>query len=74
MKTTAPLKARPGKAGELITLLRAGTGLGLSMTYDIVVKQHYGRIDVETEPGSFTKFTILLPRNFDPSENARGRR
>ena len=27
-----------------------GTGLGLSMTHDIVVKQHGGRIDVETEP------------------------
>jgi len=39
-----------------------GTGLGLSMTHDIVVKQHGGRIDVATEPGQFTEFTILLPR------------
>jgi signal transduction histidine kinase len=39
-----------------------GTGLGLSMTYDIVVKQHGGRIDVTTEPGQFTEFTIVLPR------------
>jgi two-component system, NtrC family, sensor kinase len=39
-----------------------GTGLGLSMAHDIVVKQHGGRIDVETEPGSFTEFIITLPR------------
>ncbi|MEA2896872.1 MAG: hypothetical protein QOJ84_2487 [Bradyrhizobium sp.] len=39
-----------------------GTGLGLSMSHDIVVKQHGGSIDVETEPGIFTEFRILLPR------------
>jgi two-component system, NtrC family, sensor kinase len=39
-----------------------GTGLGLSMSHDIVVKQHQGRIDVETEPGAFTEFIITLPR------------
>jgi signal transduction histidine kinase len=39
-----------------------GTGLGLSMTHDIVVKQHGGTIDVATEPGSFTEFLIVLPR------------
>jgi GAF domain-containing protein len=39
-----------------------GTGLGLSMTHDIVVKQHGGTIDVVTEPGSFTEFIITLPR------------
>ncbi|WP_158671943.1 GAF domain-containing protein [Bradyrhizobium guangdongense] len=39
-----------------------GTGLGLSMSHDIVVKQHGGRIDVETEPGAFTEFIITLPR------------
>jgi GAF domain-containing protein len=39
-----------------------GTGLGLSMSHDIVVKQHQGRIDVETEPGVFTEFIITLPR------------
>jgi two-component system NtrC family sensor kinase len=39
-----------------------GTGLGLSMSHDIIVKQHGGRIDVATEPGQFTEFTILLPR------------
>ena len=39
-----------------------GTGLGLSMSHDIIVKQHGGRIDVETSPGRFTEFTIVLPR------------
>jgi two-component system NtrC family sensor kinase len=39
-----------------------GTGLGLSMSHDIVVKQHGGTIEVTTEPGEFTEFTIILPR------------
>jgi signal transduction histidine kinase len=39
-----------------------GTGLGLSMSHDIVVKQHGGRIDVDTVPGEFTEFIITLPR------------
>jgi two-component system, NtrC family, sensor kinase len=39
-----------------------GTGLGLSMSHDIIVKQHGGSIDVETEPGLFTEFRIVLPR------------
>ena len=39
-----------------------GTGLGLSMSHDIVVKQHGGTIEVVTEPGSFTEFIVTLPR------------
>ena len=39
-----------------------GTGLGLSLSHDIVVKQHGGTIDVVTESGSFTEFIITLPR------------
>jgi len=39
-----------------------GTGLGLSLSHDIIVKQHAGSIDVETEPGEFTEFRIILPR------------
>ncbi len=39
-----------------------GTGLGLSLSHDIVVKQHGGTIEVETQPGSFTEFTVVLPR------------
>ena len=39
-----------------------GTGLGLSLSHDIVVKQHGGSIDVETEPGAFAEFVVTLPR------------
>jgi two-component system NtrC family sensor kinase len=39
-----------------------GTGLGLSMSHDIIVKQHGGTIDVATEAGQFTEFTVVLPR------------
>jgi two-component system, NtrC family, sensor kinase len=49
-----------------------GTGLGLSMSHDIIVKQHGGRIDVETEPGRFTEFTVVLPRASNQSDKNRG--
>jgi two-component system, NtrC family, sensor kinase len=49
-----------------------GTGLGLSMSHDIIVKQHGGTIDVETEPGQFTEFTIVLPRTSNLQEKKRG--
>ena len=39
-----------------------GTGLGLSLSHDIVVKQHAGSIEVESVPGEFTEFKIILPR------------
>jgi two-component system NtrC family sensor kinase len=39
-----------------------GTGLGLSMSHDIIVKQHGGAIDVDTVFGVFTEFKIVLPR------------
>jgi signal transduction histidine kinase len=39
-----------------------GTGLGLSMSHDIVVKQHGGTIEVVTEAGVFTEFVVTLPR------------
>ena len=49
-----------------------GTGLGLSMSHDIVVKQHGGTIDVLTCPGEFTEFTILLPRTSNLASSTRG--
>jgi signal transduction histidine kinase len=50
-----------------------GTGLGLSMSHDIVVKQHGGTIDVETKPGQFTEFIITLPRSALAHRVAEGR-
>jgi signal transduction histidine kinase len=39
-----------------------GTGLGLSLAYDIIVKQHGGKIAFDSDPGSFTEFVVTLPR------------
>ena len=39
-----------------------GTGLGLSISHDIIVKQHGGSIEVDTQPGEFTEVRIVLPR------------
>ncbi|MFL6827742.1 MAG: GAF domain-containing protein [Bradyrhizobium sp.] len=48
-----------------------GTGLGLSMSHDIIVKQHGGTIYVDTEPGVFTEFVITLPRATSAQKPAR---
>jgi signal transduction histidine kinase len=40
-----------------------GTGLGLSISYDIVTLQHGGTIEIDSEVGQFTEFTIRLPRS-----------
>ena len=50
-----------------------GTGLGLSMSHDIVVKQHGGTIEVDTELGRYTEFRIVLPRASHQSSQKRGR-
>ena len=40
-----------------------GTGLGLSISHDIVVKQHAGLLEVDTQPGEFTEIRVVLPRS-----------
>ncbi|ANW05492.1 histidine kinase [Bradyrhizobium icense] len=49
-----------------------GTGLGLSMSHDIIVKQHGGTIDVDTQLGLFTEFRIVLPRTSSFADKSRG--
>jgi signal transduction histidine kinase len=49
-----------------------GTGLGLSLSHDIVVKQHAGSIDVDTQAGEFTEFRITLPRAAATSKAGAG--
>ena len=39
-----------------------GTGLGLSISHDIIVKQHSGSIEVDSQPGEYTEVGIVLPR------------
>jgi signal transduction histidine kinase len=39
----------------------SGTGLGLSLSYQIVVDQHKGTLRVETQEGEFTEFILTLP-------------
>ena len=40
-----------------------GTGLGLSLSYDIIAKEHHGDITFESKEGEYTEFIITLPKN-----------
>ena len=45
-----------------------GTGLGLSISYDIVTQEHGGTIEVDSEVGQYTEFTVRLPRQSGTGE------
>ena len=62
--TGIPPEAREKLFNPFFTTKPAGegTGLGLSLSYDIIVKQHAGSIEVDTQPGDFTEFRVVLPR------------
>jgi two-component system NtrC family sensor kinase len=49
-----------------------GTGLGLSLSYDIVVKQHGGQLTVDSRADAFTEFVITLPRWMSAVADTRG--
>jgi GAF domain-containing protein len=72
--TGIPVEVREKMFNPFFTTKPAGegTGLGLSMSHDIIVKQHGGRIEVETVPGEFTEFRIVLPRTSNVSDKNRG--
>lgn len=40
-----------------------GTGLGLSLSFDIVVQEHQGEMKVESKDGEFAEFIITIPQN-----------
>jgi signal transduction histidine kinase len=44
----------------------AGTGLGLSLSHDIVVRGHHGTIRAESNPGMSAEFIVTLPRGTGP--------
>ncbi len=73
--TGIPLEVKEKMFNPFFTTKPAGegTGLGLSMSHDIVVKQHGGKIDVDTKPGAFTEFIITLPRTGAAQAQAGGK-
>jgi signal transduction histidine kinase len=62
--TGIPLEVKEKMFNPFFTTKPAGegTGLGLSISHDIIVKQHGGSIEVDTQPGEFTEVRIILPR------------
>jgi two-component system NtrC family sensor kinase len=53
-------KVRERLFEPFFTTKREGTGLGLSISYTLI-HAHGGRIDVESEPGRGSRFTVMLP-------------
>ena len=62
--TGIPLEVKEKMFNPFFTTKPAGegTGLGLSITHDIVVKQHSGLIEVDSQPGEYTEVRIVLRR------------
>jgi two-component system NtrC family sensor kinase len=60
--TGIPAEVKEKIFNPFFTPAGEGTGLGLSMSHDIIAKQHGGTIDVERKQGQFTEFRIILPR------------
>jgi signal transduction histidine kinase len=50
-----------------------GTGLGLSVSYGIL-RQHGGSVEVESEVGKGTTFTVVLPSLQDTQPDKRGQK
>ena len=50
-----------------------GTGLGLSLSHDIIVKQHAGSIEVDTRPREFTEFRVTIPHTAATEQAGVGR-
>ena len=44
---------------------KGNTGMGLSLSYDIVVQQHRGQLDVESQEEQFAKFVVRLPKELN---------
>ncbi len=40
-----------------------GTGLGLSLSFDIIVQEHHGEMKVESKEGEFAEFIIRIPKD-----------
>ena len=50
-----------------------GTGLGLSLSHDVISRQHRGQMTIESEPGAFTLAKVTLHRHL-PERRTKGRR
>jgi signal transduction histidine kinase len=48
----------------------SGTGLGLSLSYDIITQGHGGTLAVEREPDEGAAFIITLPRSSTPESSS----
>ena len=59
------------QAEKMASLGQLTAGLGLSITYDIVTKQHGGTITVDSEVDAFTEFVVTLPRQMFANEGDR---